>query len=226
MSGTSKTSKLFAVSLIASLLFISCGDAQEIELTTTTLAAESATTQLTAETTTGLSNEMFTLTSSALAAGEAMPVEFTCDGDSSSPPLSWTKGPEGTVGYAVVMHHIPGPGDSHWYWVAYGIDADTTAIETNGSAIATLGTNSVNGKNEYSPPCSKGPGEKVYTFSVFALSQQPEFASGADVSRDVLLAAIEKSVLATATLDVTYDRSGVSGVEAAPTPPATAESKE
>ena len=204
--------KVLGIAIAMSLLLVACSDARESLLQTTSQSADT-------------SRSSFVLSSSAFSAGEPFPVEYTCDGNSSSPPLSWTNGPVGTVGYAVVMHHIPGPGDSHWYWVVYGIDADTTAIKANDSATASLGTNSVNGKNEYSPPCSKGPGEKTYTFSVFALSQQPEFAIGTDVSRDVLLAAIEKNILATATLDVTYDRTDVPGVEAAPTPPATAEVK-
>ena len=43
---------------------------------------------------------------------------------------------------------------------------------------------------------------------VYALSAQPALAGDTAVSRDVLLAAIEGSVLASATLDVTYERAG------------------
>ena len=213
--------RVFCVAIATSLILLACGDQTESLLPTTSQSVDTSSTQVT-ETE---SSSSFVLSSSAFSDGGVLPIEFTCDGSSSSPPLSWTNGPVGTVGYAVAMHHIPGPGDSHWYWVAYGIDLTKTEIVANDSSIASLGTNSVNGKNEYSPPCSKGPGEKTYTFTVFALSQQPEFAVGSDVSRDVLLAAIEKNILATATLDVTYDRTGVPGVEAAPTPPANEEVK-
>jgi len=149
----------------------------------------------------------FTLTSPDMVAGGAMPVAFTCDGQSQSPSLSWTRGPTGTVGYAIAMHHIPGPGDTHWYWVVYNIPSTTTKVVAGGPAPGTVGTNSVNNQLAYAPPCSKGPGIKVYTLTVYALSASPNFPSGTSVSRDVLLAAISNITLASSSLDVTYDRS-------------------
>lgn len=56
----------------------------------------------------------FTLTSPVMAEGGTLPVEFTCDGAAETPPLAWTGAPEGTAGYAIVMHTEPGPGDTHW----------------------------------------------------------------------------------------------------------------
>ena len=150
----------------------------------------------------------FTLTSPAMQQDGELPVEYTCDGESATPPLAWSGAPEGTVGYAVAMHHVPGPGDTHWYWVVYDLDASVQQLDAGAAPAGSLGTNSVNDRNEYAPPCSKGPGVKVYTFTVYALSAQPTLPAGTAVSRDVLLAAIEGSVLATATLDVTYDRTG------------------
>ena len=104
------------------------------------------------------------------------------------------------------MHHIPGPGDSHWYWVVYDIPAGVTSLAQNSTGVGTLGNNSVNGKTEYAPPCSKGPGEKLYTYTVYALSAQPHLPAPAEVSRDVLLAAIQDLTLDSATLNVTYTR--------------------
>jgi phosphatidylethanolamine-binding protein (PEBP) family uncharacterized protein len=149
----------------------------------------------------------FTLTSPDMVAGGAMPVAFTCDGQSQTPSLSWTSGPTGTMGYAIVMHHSPGPGDTHWYWVVYNIPLTTTKVAAGASAPGTLGTNSVNSQLAYAPPCSKGPGLKTYTYTAYALSATPSFTAGTKVSRDVLLAAISNITLASSSLDVTYDRS-------------------
>ena len=149
----------------------------------------------------------FTLTSPDMTAGGAMPIAFTCDGQSQTPSLSWTSCPAGTGGYALVMHHSPGPGDTHWYWVVYNIPSTTTKVAAGGSAAGTLGTNSVNSQLAYAPPCSKGPGLKTYTFTAYALSAAPSFTAGTKVSRDVLLAAISNITLASSSLDVTYDRS-------------------
>ncbi len=135
-----------------------------------------------------------------------MPVQFTCDGASQSPSLTWTSGPAGTVGYAVTMHHVPGPGDTHWYWVVYDIPASTLSVPAGGPAPGRVGTNSVNDQLAYAPPCSKGPGPKTYTITVYALSDSPGFAEGAAVSRDQLLAAVEGITLASSSIDVTYER--------------------
>ena len=175
----------------------------------TTSSVGTTPTTVAAVTTTAVSTakSSFTLTSPDMVSGGAMPVAFTCDGQSQSPSLSWTNGPTGTVGYAIAMHHIPGPGDTHWYWVVYNIPATTTKVAAGASAPGTLGTNSVNNQLAYAPPCSKGPGIKTYTYTGYALSAAPTFPSGTSVSRDVLLAAISNITLASSSLDVTYDRS-------------------
>jgi phosphatidylethanolamine-binding protein (PEBP) family uncharacterized protein len=142
-----------------------------------------------------------------MTAGGEMPIAFTCDGQSNSPSLSWTSGPTGTVGYAIAMHHEPGPGDTHWYWVVYNIPSTTHSVTAGGPAPGTLGTNSVNNQLAYAPPCSKGPGVKTYTITAYALSATPTFASGVQVSRDVLLSAISTITLASSSIDVTYERS-------------------
>lgn len=153
------------------------------------------------------SNGTFMLTSSEVTEGGALPKEFTCDGASATLPLSWNGAPEGTKSFAVIMHHIPGPGDSHWYWVLYNIPANISNLEKNVTGIGTLGNNSVNEKAVYAPPCSKGPGEKVYTYTVYALSAEPQLSvSATEVTRAVLLNAIKDITLASAALNVTYTR--------------------
>ena len=167
----------------------------------------SASTAATSEQAVTSSNGSFTLTSSEVTEGGALPTEFTCDGASATLPLSWKDAPEGTKSFAVVMHHIPGPGDTHWYWVMYNIPTNITSLEKNVSGIGTLGNNSVNGETKYAPPCSKGPGEKVYTYTVYALSAEPQLSVPAsEVNRDVLLNAIKDITLASASLNVTYTR--------------------
>lgn len=151
--------------------------------------------------------ESFTLSSPEVVEGGALPAEYTCDGASATLPLAWSGTPAGTRSLAVIMHHVAGPGDTHWYWVLYDIPADVTSLSKNSVGIGTLGTNSVNGETAYTPPCSKGPGEKVYIYTVYALSALPQFAVPASqVDRDTLLAAIRNVMLASAELYVTYTR--------------------
>ena len=178
-----------------------------IAASTTSVVGATPTTVAATTTAGSAAKTSFTLTSPDMVSGGAMPVAFTCDGQSQSPSLSWTSGPTGTVGYAIVMHHIPGPGDTHWYWVVYNIPVTTTKVAAGASSPGTLGTNSVNSQAAYAPPCSKGPGVKTYTLTVYALSAAPSFTSGTKVTRDVLLAAISNITLASSSIDVTYDRS-------------------
>ena len=104
----------------------------------------------------------FTLTSPALGADGRLPVDYTCDGASATLPLAWSGAPAGTQAFAVVMHHVAGPADVHWYWVLYTLPASITTLAENVTGLGTLGTNSVNDRTLYSPPCSKGPGDKIY----------------------------------------------------------------
>ncbi len=97
--------------------------------------------------------------------------------------------------------------DIHWYWVLYDIPADVSSLSKNSQGIGSLGTNSVNDRNEYAPPCSKGPGAKLYTYTVYALSAEPQLSvPPSQVTRAVLLEAMQGITLASAELHVTYTR--------------------
>jgi phosphatidylethanolamine-binding protein (PEBP) family uncharacterized protein len=151
--------------------------------------------------------ENFTLSSPEVAEGGSLPAEYTCDGAASTLALAWSSAPAGTKSYAVIMHHVASPTDIHWYWVLYNIPADVTSLPKNSQGIGTLGTNSVNDRTEYTPPCSKGPGLKIYTYSVYALSAEPQLSvPPTQVNRQVFLDAIKDITLASAELHVIYSR--------------------
>lgn len=146
-----------------------------------------------------------------------LPTEYTCDGTGATLPLTWSGAPAETESFAVVMHHVAGPDDVHWYWVLYDIPADVTGLSKNNAGIGTLGTNSVNGNTEYAPPCSQGPGEKEYIYTVYALSTTPQLSVPASqVGREELLEAIQDITLASSELTVTYSRSEAQDQDANP----------
>ena len=144
------------------------------------------------------------VTSSALKAGDELPVEFTGDGDGQSPPISWTAGPPGTESYAVNLWHVPDHGDTKSYWLIYDIPADVTKLPQNVSGVGKMGYNE-KGRREYDPMRSKGPGVKRYQITVFALSEKPEFTTE-KVTREDLLQSISEITLAKGTLDFQYTR--------------------
>ena len=152
----------------------------------------------------------FTL-SSADVTDARLSIECTCDGRSRSPALKWSEPPKGTKAFAVVMHHVPPDGGTHVYMVVANIPASARELKSGDTKTGTWGQNTVNGGNEYAPPCSKGPGDKVYTATVYALSAQADVSRNKPLTRDALLSAIKDTTVATATLDMTYARTGAGG---------------
>jgi len=71
---------------------------------------------------------------------QALPVEFTGDGDGISPPLQWNGAPAGTKGYALIMDHVTPDGDRKWYWTVYDIPANASSLPKNVTDIGKLGT--------------------------------------------------------------------------------------
>ena len=148
----------------------------------------------------------FVLRSPAVVDGGQLPTDYTGDGESATLPLEWSGAPDGTKSYAVIMHHVA-PDKLKWYWILYNIPADVISLPKNVQGVGTLGNNSVNGKAEYAPPHSKGPGPKTYIYTVYALSAPPQITlPPSEVSREVLLNAIQDHILAAAELRVVYTR--------------------
>ena len=155
----------------------------------------------------------FTLRSPVVQEGGDLPKEFTGDGEGVTPPLEWTGAPAGTKGFALIMSHIPGPGEVKWYWTLYDIPATTTSLAKGGTGGGKLGTG-FKGQIGYEPPHSKGPGRKTYTLTLYALSDSPKLAvPPAQANRETLLAAIKDITLATAELNVAYSRGGETTTE-------------
>ena len=149
----------------------------------------------------------FILQSPAVKDGGTLPKEFTGDGNSATLSLQWSGAPEGTKSFAFIMHHIDPEGKVKWYWILYDIPADVNSLAKNVKGVGILGNNSINGRPEYAPPHSKGPGPKTYIYTIYALSELPKIMVESDkVSREVLLGAIKDITLANAELKVVYTR--------------------
>jgi phosphatidylethanolamine-binding protein (PEBP) family uncharacterized protein len=149
----------------------------------------------------------FVLTSPAIGPDSLLPAEYTCDGAASTLPLEWSGYPVDTKYFALLMHHEASLSDIHWYWIIYDIPPDVHALPKNVTGIGTPGTNSVNGRLEYAPPCSQGPGRKDYILTVYALSEKVEVTVPAEeVDMEVFLDAIKDITLVSASITVWYSR--------------------
>jgi phosphatidylethanolamine-binding protein (PEBP) family uncharacterized protein len=147
------------------------------------------------------------LMSPAVKDGEVLPVEFTGDGASASPPLTWTGVPKGTQSLVLIMHHLDPEGKTKIYWLMYDIDPKTTSVAKNATDFGKMGVSTVHHRVEYAPPHSKGPGEKKYVLTLFALSAKPDLSKAENpLTVEPLLAAMKGRILGAADLTVIYTR--------------------
>ena len=153
---------------------------------------------------------MFTLSSSAFASGDAIPMRFTCDDANVSPPLAWSGAPAGTKCYALIVDDPDAPDPAApkrvWvHWVLYDIPAKVTELAEGAASIvgAHDGTND-DKTTGYSGPCPP-VGRHRYFHKLYALDALlGDLGAGArkaDVER-----AMAGHVLATAELMGTYSR--------------------
>jgi Raf kinase inhibitor-like YbhB/YbcL family protein len=109
------------------------------------------------------------LTSDAFKDGQAIPVQYTCDGADQSPALSWGEPPQGTKGFALVVDDPDAPGGTFRHWGVYNIPSSTRGIAAGQGGQFPEAVNDF-GKSGYGGPCPpKGHGTHHYHFKLFAL---------------------------------------------------------
>ncbi len=148
----------------------------------------------------------FRLSSLEVVDGGILPKDYTGDGTSSTLPLEWSNVPGGTRSFALIMHHVA-PDRTKCYWILYDIPPDARSLPKNVHGVGHPGMNNINKKTEYAPPHSKGPGPKMYIYTLYALSA-PVFHKPPtkEVTRETLLDAMQGLIIGTAELHVTYTR--------------------
>lgn len=150
------------------------------------------------------------LTSSAFAAGAAIPSKYTCDGANVSPPLSWTSTPAGTKSFAIIVDDPDAPDPAApkmvWvHWVLYNLPATSNSLP---EAVRDLQPATLDGKNDWKKTGYGGPcppiGRHRYFHSLYALDTTlPDLKNP---TKAELLAAMQGHVLARAELIGTYQR--------------------
>ncbi len=155
-----------------------------------------------------VANAVFSFSSSAASDGGVLPSTYTCDGASSTLPLSWSGAPSGTASYALIMSTIPGPGSIKYNWLLYNIPSTASGLLTNSSGVGTLGFADDGAGLAYAPPCSSGAGTKYYTYTLYALSGAPDLSaySASQVTGAVLSSAIASKTLATTSFTLSNTR--------------------
>jgi Raf kinase inhibitor-like YbhB/YbcL family protein len=143
---------------------------------------------------------LFTLSSTAFAEGEAIPREFSCQGENVSPPLSWTGVPAGTAGLVLVVDDPDAGGYVHWIVLDLpGSDGELPR------GVDPMAASPQQGRNGWSGPCPPS-GTHHYNFTLTALGAPLNLADRPSASA-VQEALAGAPVVGTAVLTGTYGRS-------------------
>ena len=117
------------------------------------------------------------LTSSAFAQGNPIPLEYTCDGDDISPPLTFTDVPDNTTSLALIMDDPDAPTGTWVHWIVWNIPSSSTGFLKGEVIIFPQGTND-NGELDYGGPCPPS-GTHHYYFKLYALDTMLNLEVGA-----------------------------------------------
>lgn len=141
-----------------------------------------------------------------------LPISATCDGAGVSPGISWSNSPKESKFFAIVMDSIPGPprpGEStevkHFYLIDYNIPAAINSMPEGNKSVGILGQNFLGKTLGYTPPCSQGPGSKIYTITLYALSDEINLKAP-DATEKAIQDAMNGKILASTKIDLTYSR--------------------
>lgn len=152
--------------------------------------------------------EVISVTSNDFSEGQRLPVQFSADGDASSPSLRWRGVPENAQEVVLLVEDPDAPSKEPFvHAIVVGLPRGDGGF---GTGELSIGGDYDFGKNSalraaYMPP-DPPPGHGVhrYVFQVFALDVKPKW-NGA-VGRSALLKEMRGHVLARGSLVGTYER--------------------
>ncbi|MGD8450387.1 MAG: YbhB/YbcL family Raf kinase inhibitor-like protein [Phycisphaerae bacterium] len=154
-----------------------------------------------------------TVTSSAFAAGETIPIRHTGDGQDVSPPLAWTGVPEQTKALALICDDPDAPRPEPWvHWVIYRLPPTLTGLPESvpGKSKLAEPAGALQGKNSWGTIGYRGPapppghGIHHYHFRLYALDAALDLPEG--LSKDDLLEKMKGRILAEGETIGTYQR--------------------
>lgn len=101
------------------------------------------------------------LSSPAFRHGDAIPANYTCDGDDVSPPLQWQDVPAGAQSLALIVDDPDAPRGTWDHWLLYDIPPETRQLPQDVAPAASLPGGGSQGNNSwnrlgYGGPCPPG----------------------------------------------------------------------
>jgi Raf kinase inhibitor-like YbhB/YbcL family protein len=149
------------------------------------------------------------LTSSAFTHGSTIPRAHTCEGDNTSPPLSWSGVPLERRSLAVICDDPDAPRGTWVHWVLYNLPGETVELSAGMPTIPELPSGARQGRNDsgeigYSGPCPPPAKPHRYYFRLYALDVLLTLPHG--VSKAELETAMADHIVGQGTLMGTYQR--------------------
>ncbi|MEN6385583.1 MAG: YbhB/YbcL family Raf kinase inhibitor-like protein [Phycisphaerales bacterium] len=149
-----------------------------------------------------------TVKSSAFQQDQMIPARYTCDGENISPPLKWGEIPIGTQSIALICEDPDAPMGTWTHWLMWNVPGNKTELEENIPKVGKLPDGVCQGINSgkkvgYTGPCPPD-GTHRYYFNVYALDSMLSLSG--DVSKEMLLEAMNGHVIAEGSLMGTYQR--------------------
>jgi Raf kinase inhibitor-like YbhB/YbcL family protein len=146
------------------------------------------------------------LNSPAFDNNTEIPVDYTCDGAGTSPPLEWSDPPDGTKSFALIVDDPDAPDPkaptrTYIHWVAYDIPGSATRVDGD---ARHEGLNDEKQRG-YTPPCPPR-GRHRYFFKLYALDA--ELGDIGVPTKAELERAMRGHVLEQAELVGTYEHGG------------------
>lgn len=186
----------------AALLLAACGGA-------TSSSAPGGASSTTAPTATAKEGTVsFTLTSDDFNANGPIPARFTCDGQSTSPALTWHDAPANAAAFALIVDDPDAPSGTFTHWVLFNLPAGATSLPRGVPTTDRLDNGALQGANGaggtgYTGPCPPS-GTHHYHFTLYALDGTLNLGAGA--SKQQVLDAMKGHIVAQAEIVGTYRR--------------------
>ncbi|MFH0877549.1 MAG: YbhB/YbcL family Raf kinase inhibitor-like protein [Candidatus Omnitrophota bacterium] len=149
------------------------------------------------------------LKSLAFEQGKEIPRPHTCEGKDASPALSWQDVSSETKSFALICDDPDAPMGTWVHWVLYNIPSDARSLPEGVSLEQTLPDGSRQGVNDfrrlgYGGPCPPPGKPHRYFFKLYALDTVLDLKG--HVTKEALVRAMERHILAEAILMGTYKR--------------------
>lgn len=145
--------------------------------------------------------------SSVFKEGGMIPGKYTCDGADVSPPLEWSKVPDGTKTFALIGDDPDAPMGTWVHWVIFNIPGDLRELSEGIPTLDTLENGTRQGTNDfwktgYGGPCPPR-GTHRYYFKLYALDTELDIGR---TTKKELLRAMDGHILAEGRLMGKYKR--------------------